>query len=125
MLLQRISWPWFIVSLLMLYACVQYMTGEKGYFSQTNRKHDIAELSIQLTKLKIEREELSARARYLSSDSLSDDLLEERARVLLGLGNPHIYVLHDPQLKIQIKGDLGSKTSEKALPNKVKDQPMA
>jgi cell division protein FtsB len=115
-MIRRISWPGLLPALLMLYACVQYVTGDKGYFSQANRKQDIAALSIELENLKSEREELSARARYLSYDSLSNDLLEERARVLLGLGDPHVYVIHDPQLRINSHSQLNNKSSPKVAP---------
>jgi len=125
MSLQRSSWPVIFLTLMMFYACVQYMTGEKGYFSQASRKQDIADMSVKLANMKIEREELTARARYLSNDQLSDDLLEERARVLLGLGNPHIYVLHDPQLRQNLKTEIGIKSHPNNIVTNGSRQPKA
>ena len=49
----------------------------------------------QLAELKTEHADLEARAKYLRTDNLSKDLLEERARVLLGLSEPQAYVIRE------------------------------
>ncbi|OYW27964.1 MAG: septum formation initiator, partial [Caulobacter sp. 12-67-6] len=47
----------------------------------------------ELKKIRAERMDLEARARLLRSGSLSADLLEERARSLLGYADPKDYVI--------------------------------
>lgn len=85
--------PTALIALVLTYVCVQYMTGDKGFFSQESRERDLVVKEQQLAQLKSEREDLEARAKYLRTDNLSKDLLQERARVLLGLTEPHAYVI--------------------------------
>ncbi|MFN7107794.1 MAG: FtsB family cell division protein, partial [Brevundimonas sp.] len=40
-----------------------------------------------------QRRDLETRVRYLRTDSLSRDLLEERARAVLGFSDPRDYVI--------------------------------
>ncbi|WP_189487087.1 FtsB family cell division protein [Asticcacaulis endophyticus] len=87
--------PTAILSILLAYCCVQFMTGDKGLFSQDNRQKDLMVAENKLEKLKSERQDLEARARYLRTDNLSKDLLEERARVILGFGEANEYVIRD------------------------------
>ena len=47
----------------------------------------------QLEAIDDERRDLEVRVRYLRSDSLSRDLLEERARAVLGFTDPRDYVI--------------------------------
>jgi cell division protein FtsB len=92
--------PTALIALVLTYVCVQYLTGEKGFFSQESRDRDLAVKEKQLAQLKAEHADLEARAKYLRADNLSKDLLEERARLLLGLAEPKAYVIRynsDPQ----------------------------
>ena len=75
------------------------MTGDRGLLSARQRAATIATKTDELNKLRAERMELEARARLLSDRSLSADLLEERARSLLGYVGPRDYVIrvqHQP-----------------------------
>ncbi len=47
----------------------------------------------QLAHLTEQRRDLETRVRYLRTDSLSKDLLEERARAVLGFSDPRDYVI--------------------------------
>ncbi len=47
----------------------------------------------ELERLRAERVELETRVRLLSNRSLSRDLLEERARAMLGVGDPRDYII--------------------------------
>jgi cell division protein FtsB len=85
--------PTALIALVLTYVCVQYLTGDKGFFSQESRDRDLVVKEQQLAQLQSEREDLEARAKYLRTDNLSKDLLQERARVLLGLTEPHAYVI--------------------------------
>jgi cell division protein FtsB len=87
--------PTVLLTLIMTYCGVQYLTGDKGFFSQESRKIELAKKTLKLESLLSERVELEARARFLRVDNLSEDLLEERARVLLGLSEPGVYVIRD------------------------------
>lgn len=92
--------PTALIALVLTYVCVQYLTGEKGFFSQETRDRDLAVKEQKLAELKAEHADLEARAKYLRADNLSKDLLEERARLLLGLTEPKAYVIRyssDPQ----------------------------
>lgn len=87
--------PTALIALVLTYVCVQYLTGDKGFFSQESREVEMKAKTEQLAELKTERADLEARAKYLRTDNLSKDLLEERARVLLGLSEPTAYVIRD------------------------------
>lgn len=85
-----------LILLVLGYVCVQYLTGDKGFFSQELRDQQMKSKTEQLAELKTERADLEARARYLRTDNLSRDLLQERARLLLGLSEPGAYVIRQP-----------------------------
>ena len=87
--------PTALIAIVLTYVCVQYLTGNKGFFSQEARDHDMKAKEQQLSQLNAERIDLEARAKYLRTDNLSRDLLQERARVLLGLSQPDAYVIRD------------------------------
>lgn len=88
--------PTAIITLVLTYVCIQYLTGDKGLFSQESRDRELVVKEQQLAQLKSEHADLEARAKYLRTDNLSRDLLEERARVLLGLSEPHAYIIRTP-----------------------------
>ena len=89
--------PTLVITAVLTYVCVQYMTGDKGFFSQELRDREMKSKTVELNQLKTERADLEARAKYLRMDNLSRDLLEERARVLLGLSEPGAYVIRQAQ----------------------------
>lgn len=79
--------------LLVVYLGVQALTGERGLLSGSTRDARLAESEAQLVSLREQRADLEVRVRYLKTDSLSRDLLEERARVVLGFSDPRDYVI--------------------------------
>jgi cell division protein FtsB len=85
--------PTALIAIVIAWACVQYLTGDKGFFSQEARNKEIAYKEAQLSRLEMERKDLVARAHYLKSDNLSRDLLEERAHIVLGFSAPDEYVI--------------------------------
>lgn len=89
--------PTALITIVLTYVCVQYLTGDKGFFSQELRDREMKSKLIELSQLKAEKDDLEARAKYLRTDNLSKDLLEERARVLLGLSEPEAYVIRQLQ----------------------------
>ncbi len=79
--------------LLILYFGFHAFTGERGLLSSTQRDAALAAKSKELADLRAQRRDLEARAKLLRDSSLSADLLEERARSLLGFGHPNDYVV--------------------------------
>jgi cell division protein FtsB len=79
--------------LLIFYFGFHAFTGERGLLSSTQRDAALAAKSKELADLRTQRQDLEARARLLRDTSLSADLLEERARSLLGFGHPNDYVV--------------------------------
>ena len=78
---------------LLVYLGVQALTGERGLLSGASRGALLAERADQLAHLTEQRNDLETRVRYLRTDSLSKDLLEERARAVLGFTDPRDYVI--------------------------------
>lgn len=79
--------------LAVVYLGVQALTGERGLLSGAARDARLVERQAQLTDLIAQRADLEVRVRYLQSDSVSRDLLEERARAVLGFADPRDYVI--------------------------------
>lgn len=79
--------------LMMLYLGVQALTGERGLLSGHARDAKLHQREVQLAKLTEQRRDLETRVRYLRTESLSRDLLEERARAVLGFAGPQDYVV--------------------------------
>jgi cell division protein FtsB len=79
--------------LLVGYLGVQALTGERGLLSGGERAALLEARATQLETLTEERQDLEVRVRYLRTDSLSRDLLEERARAVLGFSDPRDYVI--------------------------------
>lgn len=78
---------------LVAYLGVQALTGERGLLSGGERDAMLALRQQQLDTLLAERHDLEARARLLRDENLSRDLLEERARAVLGYADPRDYVV--------------------------------
>ena len=79
--------------LLIVYFCFHAMTGDRGLLTWSQRNETLAQKKAELIKLQAQRRDLEARAHLLRDDSLSADLLEERARSLLGFADPRDYVI--------------------------------
>jgi cell division protein FtsB len=85
--------PTAVLAVLIFYFAFNAMTGDRGLLTQRQREATLADDEAQLKRLRTERAELEIRARLLSDGSLSQDLLEERAHVLLGFADPRDYVI--------------------------------
>ena len=88
--------PTAVLAVLIFYFAFNALTGDRGLLTQRQREATLAEDEAQLKRLRAERAELETRARLLSDTSLSQDLLEERAHVLLGFADPRDYVIRTP-----------------------------
>lgn len=79
--------------LMIVYLGVQALTGQRGLLSGGQRDAVLNARETQLNRIVAERSDLEVRVRYLRSDSLSRDLLEERARAVIGFADPRDYVI--------------------------------
>lgn len=82
-----------VFALLIVYFSVNALVGERGFLTRNVRDEALAQKTAALNRLVAERRDLETRTRLLSDRSLSKDLLEERARVLLGFADPRDYVI--------------------------------
>ena len=96
--------PTGVIFLLILYFGVQALTGERGLLSHgeraemlERRQAELARLEDQRQDLEDQRQDLEIRVRYMRTDNLSRDLLEERARVVLGFARPEDYLIPAPR----------------------------
>ena len=85
--------PTAIIALLIVYFGWQALTGDRGLLGQGARKAALAQETAELQRLEAQRHDLEARVELLRDDHLSRDLLEERARVILGFADPRDYVI--------------------------------
>jgi cell division protein FtsB len=85
--------PTVALGLLIVYFVFHAFTGQQGLLTSGQRNETLITKSRQLAALKAERQDLEARAQLLRDTSLSRDLLEERARSLLGFADPRDYVV--------------------------------
>ena len=85
--------PIALLAFLIFYFGFQAMTGDRGVLAWSRSDETMAAKTRELQQLRRERAELEIRARLLRDQSLSKDLLEERARSLLGLSDPRDYVI--------------------------------
>jgi len=85
--------PSAILLLLVVYLGVQALTGQRGLLSGGERDSMMVRREAQLSGIMEQRRDLEVRVRYLRTDSLSRDLLEERARAVLGFADPRDYVI--------------------------------
>ncbi|MDB5421596.1 MAG: septum formation initiator [Brevundimonas sp.] len=79
--------------LLVVYLGVQALTGQRGLLSGAARDELLHQRQSQLAELTANRADLEVRVRYMRTGSLSRDLLEERARAVLGFADPRDYVV--------------------------------
>ena len=98
-MLSRLT-PYFstaVLAALIFYFGFQALTGDRGLLEARERDRLLAQKQAELTQLHTRRMDLEARAQLLRDTSLSADLLEERARALLGFVDAKDYVIRmDP-----------------------------
>ena len=85
--------PTLALGLLISYFGFHALTGDRGILTTGERDAALAAKTAELELVRSQREDLEARARLLRDESLSADLLEERARSLLGFADPRDYVI--------------------------------
>lgn len=79
--------------LLICYFAIHAFTGDRGILTSNQRDATLIAKTRELAQVRAERQDLEMRAHLLRDSSLSADLLEERARSLLGFADPRDYVI--------------------------------
>ena len=87
--------PTAVLAFLIFFFTFHALTGERGLLLADQRHEVLAEKREQLARLRAERQALETKAHYLRNDSLSLDLLEERAHDELGFVAPGDYVIRE------------------------------
>lgn len=85
--------PSVFLALMCVYLGVQALTGDRGLLGGHDRSLLLAQREAQLADLTERRADMEVRAKYLRTDHLSRDLLEERAMAVLGFADPRDYVI--------------------------------
>ena len=79
--------------LLIVYFGFHAFTGDRGLLTSSQRDETLVAKTRELAQVRAQRQDLETRAHLLRDTSLSKDLLEERARSLLGFADPRDYVI--------------------------------
>ena len=87
--------PTAALAFLIFFFTFHALTGERGLLLADQRREALAEKQDELVRLRAERQVLEVKARFLRNDSLSLDLLEERAHDELGFVAPGDYVIRE------------------------------
>jgi cell division protein FtsB len=82
-----------IAVLVIGYFGINAYTGNHGLRAKQDLEQQIAEMSGKLAALKAERAGWEHRVRLLKPENIDPDLLDERARVLLGYADPRELIL--------------------------------
>ena len=85
--------PTAVLLLLIVYFALNAFRGDRGLLASNQRDEALIAKTHELTQVRAQRQDLEMRARLLRDTSLSKDLLEERARSLLGFADPRDYVI--------------------------------
>jgi cell division protein FtsB len=82
-----------MAALLVGYFGANAFSGNHGLKAKQDIDQQVALLSVELKQLQIERAQWERRIALLKSDGLDPDMLDERARALLGYADPHDVIL--------------------------------
>jgi len=85
--------PTAALAFLIIYFAFHAFTGDRGLLTSNQRDEALVAKTRELAQVQRQRQDLETRARLLRDTSLSADLLEERARSLLGFADPRDYVI--------------------------------
>ena len=85
--------PTAVLLLLIVYFALNAFSGDRGLLTSNQRDETLIAKARELAQVRAQRNDLEMRAHLLRDTSLSADLLEERARSLLGFADPRDYVI--------------------------------
>ena len=86
--------PAAVLASLIFYFGFQALTGDRGLLSLSQRNELLITRRAELARIQAQRRDLEARAKLMRDGAVSRDLVEERARYLLGFSDPRDYVIH-------------------------------
>lgn len=86
------------VILVLFYLSFHSVSGERGLFAWFKETRRLESLNIELNAAVKEREVLETRIKHLSNASLDLDLLDERARIVLGYAGRDEAVILTPDI---------------------------
>jgi cell division protein FtsB len=78
------------------YFAVNAFTGKHGLRAQADLDQQLATMDDELARLKAERAHWERRVKLLRSDQVDPDMLDERARALIGYVDPRDLILLVP-----------------------------
>jgi cell division protein FtsB len=73
---------------LMGYFAYHALQGDRGLIAWWNLRHEIEQTDLTLSEVTAEKQALERRVSLLRPESLDRDMLEERARLMLGFVHP-------------------------------------
>jgi cell division protein FtsB len=88
--------PTAVFALGIFYFGYQAFTGDRGMLTAPRREVALAARQQDLKRLEAERADLETQVRLLSDEGLSRDLLDERAREVLGFTDPNDFIIRRP-----------------------------
>jgi cell division protein FtsB len=80
--------------LLVCYFSYHLIEGDRGLFAYLKLQQETSQEQAQLRLIELEREKLEKRVDLLNPENLDLDMLEERAREVLGLAHPDEVVIY-------------------------------
>lgn len=80
--------------LLVCYFSYHLIEGDRGLFAYLKLQQEISQEQARLRLSEIERDKLEKRVQLLNPQNLDLDMLEERAREVLGLAHPDEVVIY-------------------------------
>jgi cell division protein FtsB len=82
-----------LAALIIGYFGINAFTGNRGLTAKQDIERQIAELTVEIGRLKAERGVWAQRVSLLRSDRIDPDMLDERARVLLNYAHPNDVIM--------------------------------
>ncbi len=90
-------WQWTLsafCALLFVYFIMHSIMGDNGLLKMSALSSQVKVAKLQLQDLQKDRAAMETRAKLLRPDSLDLDMLDERARAMLGYTKPNEYVIY-------------------------------
>ena len=87
----------FLLLLMTVYFGVSFVNGDRGLLAWIRLNDEIAVARADLGELRAQRERMEHRTGLLRPDNLDLDMLDERARALLGFAHPDEIVVYTPR----------------------------
>jgi cell division protein FtsB len=81
---------------LMVYFGYHAVQGDRGLMAWWNLRFEIEKANTTAAELAAERHAIEQRVTLLRPESLDRDMLEERARIMLGAAGPHDLIVPNP-----------------------------